>query len=330
MITLAKKQMRGVLSLISIQSTPLTVGALLFGYGTVEGGILTRDVLPLIMAGALSHWAFYAMNDILDIEYDREQNRGEKPLVSGIIGVSTALTLTIILIFYSLSIAINTFNTISFVLFLIAFLCGGAYNYTSKTSPYSAIFLGEWGAVIVLSGASFAGAINAYTILLSLFLGAHMIWMTVEGDLKDIQQDEASIPSSLHCDVNERDGASYLFTTIPMNVIIFSLITAEALLLLLIPTIEMFRSGAVFVLFLTALAIVLLVQSSDRVMSQKPFERGQMKRDIALHEIVTVLGIAVASLSFMPLLSVLVLGFVVVVWGTLTQTLLYGHPLKFP
>ena len=329
-MNIVKKKVKGVLSLMSIQSTPLTVGALLFGYGSIEGAILTMDIIPLIVAGALSHWAFYGMNDVMDLEYDKKQGRSEKPLVSGLISPRTAITLIIMLCFYSLTIAMEYFEILAVVLFVVSFICGAAYNFTSKTSPYAAVWLGEWGAAIVLTGAAFAGDVNVYSTIFAMILGAHMLWMTFVGDLKDLDQDEASIPSLLNCSIKRRSEESYLFTTIPMNVILFLVITSEVALILAAPLLEVMRGGDVIVTVLTGFCAFLLVKSSDRVLSQKPFEPSRMKRDIALRELVTVLGIAVASLSFMGYQSVLVLGFAVLIWGTLIQTLLYGHPLRFP
>lgn len=324
------KGVRGVLSLISIQSTPLTVGALLFGYATVEGTILKQEVVALAVMGAFHHWTFYSMNDVFDYGWDLGQNKTKKPLVAGYISKRQGEILALLLFVTSLLIGLVILPPLAFLLYLIAIIMGTIYNEKNKTSDYSFALLGEWGVAIVLVGGVYAGTINITTILVSLFLGAHMVWMTFEGNLKDMGYGESTLASRLGCQIKKNVSYRYMFTPIIFNVIALGLILAEAIILLLIPVSDGIHATDVIFVYTAMLVSIAIFVTHSEVMRQKPFVRSEMAKDIALHEAVTVAGLAAVSLSYAGVLSILTLGVGTIVWGTITQTILYGHPLRFP
>lgn len=323
------RKIRGVLKVMSIQSTPLTVGALLFGYAAIEGTILTEDVIPLIVAGALAHWSFYSMNDLFDYKYDKRQRRTGKPLVSGEVSMRLGSAVSIATLGGSLLVAASTFNFGSLAVFVICFVIGGLYNYRNKETEKAFLFLAEWGIFIVLVGSIYAGEVNITSIVMALLLSVHMMWMTIEGNLKDVGNGEASLAKRYGCTVKEAEY-DYLYTTAPFNILVTLVLGFEVLLILLIPVSDGLHRTDVLFAYLGIVVGVAILSSAGAVMRQKPFEVSEMTKDIALHECITVLGIAAVSLSYIGSLSVLTLGVGAILWGSLTQWLLYGHPLRFP
>jgi len=334
MRTIVKREVRGILSLISIQSTPLTVVALLMGYATVHGTVISPDVIPLAATGALGHWTFYSMNDIVDYEYDRKQGRVGKPLVAGLVSINEAIFISVFLFATSLVIASAFFNSLAIILYVMSAFFGGVYNLKSKDTVWGPIFMAEWGVSIVFTGAAYSGAINTSSIILSLVLGAHMLIMTFEGDLKDVGDNERSIPRLLGCQIKDIDNTPYMFTSAIFNTIFALVVASEVILMMLLAGLPVLSDGVKFheVLVVLGTGVIQypLIRSHEAVMRQNPFDESEMKKDIALHEIVTVIGISVASLSYAGFLSILTLGVATILWGITTQTALYGHPLRFP
>lgn len=181
------------IALIRLQSTPVTVVPLLLGYITVTQ-TLHRDILPLIIVGALGHWGFYALNDVYDVEVDSQQGKEMKPLVDRDISYRRAEFASYGLIGMSLFGAVIWFNTFAASAYSIACVFGWYYNLYSSRRTFSSIVLGMWGVFIVLTGAAYASGWNTYTVYLSILFGVHMVWMTLIGDLKDIENDEKNIP----------------------------------------------------------------------------------------------------------------------------------------
>ena len=140
--TAITSRVKGALTLTSIQSVPVSVATILLGYASVTGTIMDETVIPLVVAAGIGHLGFYSMNDVLDYDWDVEQERDKKPLVAGLISRKMGLLMSGFLIMLSVAYAAGTFPRLSYLLFVAAAIFGGAYNWKSKSSPYSAILLG--------------------------------------------------------------------------------------------------------------------------------------------------------------------------------------------
>ena len=143
--------------LMRIQSIPLTIAIISAGYMIETGSIIEMGVLPLLVVGAVGHAGFYTMNEILDMEWDIEQYKSDKPLVSGDIPVENAITLCFSLILVSIFGALLFFPLESFLLYLASCGAGSVYNFRSKNDPLSSVYLGAWGVLILLTGFYYAG-----------------------------------------------------------------------------------------------------------------------------------------------------------------------------
>lgn len=323
-------RVRGTLSLISIPSTPVTVVSLLLGYTTYNPSILTVDAVPLIAAGALGHWAFYAANDVYDYGWDLRQERSSKPLVRRDLSVKSAVFISLFLGAVSLSIAVLYFPALSILGWIAAMMLGFLYDVRSKEDEYAAFYMASWGVVIIFTGSIYAGGVTFATVIMALLLGVHMLWMTIMGDLKDVGQGERSIPERLDCRVMEDEGYKHLWTSARFNVMAKLIILAQIALLLLLPVGDGLHETDVMFAYMAVIAGVVVWETFHEVLYQPGFDRDDMKTDIAKYEIVSVTSVLIISMSFVNPSSIGSLFVGSVVWGLSWQAILYGHPLRFP
>lgn len=322
-----KTFLHGVASLIRIQSTPVTVLTLLLGYAVVADSIFTTDLISLTFVGAVGHWGFYALNDISDYEWDVKQNRRRKPIVSGEVGMVEAKIISLHLILVSLTFSLILFPQEAFATWVMASILGGVYNMRSKHDSNSQIYLGLWGSSVVLTGSYIYGDINITSLVLSIIVGVHMVWMTMMGDLKDIDNGEDSLPSKMGC---YTDGY-YLHVSDDFESLSIKIIAIESSLIVMILFLPDLLSYKLLYLPLALLGIILIMSTGFSVLRPEYYDRDVMKRDITLHEIATILTVAVAVMANtydkVGVLSIVLLS---VLWGVLWQRVLYGHYLRFP
>jgi len=318
------------LTFMSVQSTPLTVVSLLLGFATVEGTVVTYDILPIILIGSLGHWAFYSMNDVVDKEYDKSQGRFSKPLVNGSINRANAIAAPILLYSLSLVAAIHFFPIVAVVSYIIASYAGYIYNRRSKNMKYSGLLLSVWGLSIVFTGSIYAGGITPYTLVIMSALSVHMFWMTLEGDLKDIDSEERSIPEALGCNIKGLGPYDSLHITAAFFGVSMALVLLEFLFLLILPIAGGISSDSVipaYIAFFTGSAIVI---QSFEVTNNQEYNKTKIKKKIALQEVLTVVAFLSVSIIYMGVASIVLLLLGSVIFGLSIQTILYGHPLRFP
>lgn len=320
---------RGVLSLISIQSTPVTVVSLGLGYATIRGTVLDEHIVPLLVAGALGHWAFYSMNDLFDAKWDERQERLKKPIVRGDITRVEGTMLCIVLLLVMAEVVVEYMRPTIWG-WLLAILFGFIYNWRSKTDVLAGVYLELWGFSIIFIGAIHAGGVNGATVIIALLLGVHMFWMTMMGNLKDIGQGENSIAELLDCKIVSKNGYSILWTSARFNLVSISTILLHIILLLLIPIGDGVQTSDTPFIYIAVMGGVAIWWSFNEVMYQPGFDRDVMKRDIVKFEITSVSFVILVSISFMSAMTALVMVAATLIWGLVWQTVLYGHPLRFP
>jgi len=324
-------KIRGVLSLVSIPSTPVTVVALLLGYASTAGTILEPAVIDLIIVGALGHWAFYGLNDIVDIEWDRRQGRDNKPLVRGDISPLTAGVVCSAMGIGSVIYALFSFTRIVFLFWLAACLFGLIYDYRSKKDVYSGAYMALWGTSVIYVGGIHSGrGIGGTMVILAFLMGVHMFWMTVMGNLKDVGQGEKSIPERLDCKIINDDGYKHLWTSIRFNLASEITILTQVIFILLLPIGDGAHASDVGFIYLAIIWTAAIFMRYEEVLYQPAFSEDSMKMDIAIFEIVTVMAILTVSISYTDILSVSLMILLSIGWGLISQTVLYGHPLRFP
>lgn len=323
-------KLRGILSLVSIQSTPVTVATLGLGYATVSGTILREGFIHLVVAGAIAHWAFYCLNDLRDIEWDKNEGREHKPLVNGSIGYRFGVAIFILLFAASVTYALAVFPLEALFSWSVAIFMGFWYNENSKSYTFSGVYMFIWGLSVVFTGALYAGGYNGTTVILGLLVALHMFWMTVMGNLKDIGGGENSIPEMLDCKIVDEDGYKILWTSGRFNIFASVVILLQIALLLLIPIGDSAHSTDVTFIYIGVIGGILIWDRFANVLYQPGFKKDRMKRDIAVFEIVSVSFVIAVCISFMTYITAVILIAGSIVWGVSWQTLLYRHPLRFP
>lgn len=322
---------RGVLSMCSIPSTPVTCLSLSLGYASVTGTVIHMEIVPLIVIGAVGHWGFYSLNDLMDLEWDKKDGRETKPLVSGELPVELGWAISFSLIVVSFHLAWIHFPKSAFAGWMIASFLGVMYNYYSKEQTNSGMYLGMWGLAIIMTGALYPdGGITGITIILMLLVGVHMVWMTIMGDLKDIGKEEKSIPERFDCKIIEDGGYNRLWLSARFNIIVSLIVGIEVVLMLFLPIGDGAHARDVWPIYFGVIGGFLIFYTTDGVLYQPGFDRDKMKKDIALHEIVSISSVLLVSMSFMRIESALVLVVLSVLWGAGWQTILYRNPLRFP
>lgn len=324
------KTLRGTLSLVSIPSTPVTVVTLLIGYASVEGTILNSDIWRLIFVGALGHWGFYSMNDIMDYSWDYLDERDTKPLVSGDAPFTWAAIVCSMMLVMMIAFAIEYYPLSSVFTLFLASIFGALYNSRSKKDWFSGLYLSAWGSLIVSTGALYSGGFTGASIIISIIISVHMLWMTIIGDLKDIGKDEESIPERFDCELRNVDGYKYIWTSARFNSVASLILILEIIHLVLLPISDGLHLFDTVFVYIALIGGILIMLSSDKVLYQKQFTEDKMKKDIAKHELITVIAVIAVSISFMGLTSAVIIILGTSLWGLGWQTVLYGHPFRFP
>lgn len=323
------EKIKGVLTLVRVQSIPVTSVSLGLGYASVNGTVVTGEIIPLVIIGALGHMGHYGANDVFDYKWDKEQGRSKKPIVSGDISRSSSSFISSMIVALSITGAYEYFTTSAFILWVIASILGLVYNIRSKKDIYAGTYLGLWGIFIILTGSLYAGSITGTSIILALLLGVHMFWMTIMGNIKDIETGEESIPNKLGCKLIDKGGTRLVIST-RLSMFTTAVVFLEVLLLILLPIANGAQHSDVISVYLAIIFSVGIIITSDTIVHTDKFDRDDMKKRIAKHEIVTVIAIVVVGLSFFSVISALVMLIGSVIWGTVCQIILYKHPLRFP
>lgn len=319
------------LSLVRIQSTPVTVITLCLGYITVSQRLNLYEMIPLVVVGCLGHWGFYAQNDVMDYEYDIDHKSIDKPLVSKVISRFQAQVVSSLLIITSVFIAVISFSLTTSGWFILSAIAGLTYNFYSKKTSFSGLYLSVWGISIVMTGATYAGKPNISVYALAYGVGIHMLVMTMMGDIKDIDADEPSIPRLLGVWYTKEN--SNIWITSPKTMIVgwTVLDIAEALSIIMI----IIGSGIEpkpSLIYVVPVLILLLGKSKtgNSVFSSRFLDDNDIKKDIVSYELICVTAYIVAISTMVKLIVTAVLIIASVGWGLLWQKIMYGKMFYFP
>lgn len=319
------------LSLIRIQSTPVTVLTLCLGYATVAQSVTNVEVVWLAVVGSMGHWGFYALNDVMDYEYDKRHKDESKPLVCNSIKRAQASIASTLFILLSLFIAWLVFTPMTLLWYVLAMFTGAIYNIKSKEHVFSGLYLSVWGAVIVLTGASYAGEPNPASYALAFAIAVHMIAMTIIGDIKDYHSGEPSIPRMLDVKLYYRHKRQRIFMSRKMILLWHTLNLLESLLIIEIALSATKRYEMLYyMLIITVAAIALKTIQGSKIFMTGIYEPDEIKRDIVLYTVLTVIAYIIAFTSHLTILNITLLIAGSVVWGLGWQKIQYGRALYFP
>lgn len=313
------------LILFRIQSTPMTVMALLLGYATVEGTFIRGDAIPLVVAGALAHWGMFAMNDYVDREHDMEskEDRSDKPLINGSISIREAAYVMYVLCALPLVIAAWSFNTASLGFFIVAYALGLAYNFASKATYLSPVLLGLWGTSVVLTGAQYSRGLTVESVFMAVLMGLFMFWLTILGDFKDVDQDEESIPRVLGVKVSSNGLLVKSHSFYQASAVIIGSFTFLIIFL---------ADGAPGWAYVGALFFGSVGSwvTAEITLRRVWYDQKAIKKNITMHAGTLILAMALASSSYLGAYSYFLAIAGTVAWQLAWQLALYGDPLYFP
>lgn len=311
------------LALCRVQSTPLTLVTLSLGYAFTGGDILSLQIIPLLVVGATAHWGMYAMNEHLDREHDFLAGKLDKPMVKGEITELQAGTFVTVIVALSMGLALEYLGSVVASVWWVAILVSALYNLRSKKDWFSGLYLSIWAVAVVYSGALYGGSPELPTALLALALASHMLIMTMIGDIKDLREEEPSIPYMLGCEIELPDMSIsrvfYLFFAVVEGVEVLAILTL------------VYTTGGQFVQIIGVLFISApMSYMSHRITRSQMFNTRWLKGKIVVYEILSVILIISACMSMISLLDAGVLIGGTLAWGMGSQTVLYGDPLYFP
>lgn len=309
------------LKFVRIQSVPVSVITVSMGYATVSETILTLSILPLVGVTMLGHLGFYAMNDYFDYPEDALYKEDDKPLVAGDISMLQAHWGVWILTLLSISFAFIFFSITTFGVFIVGCLFAYIYNKRSKRDWFSGLYLSGWGIAVVLTGSLYAGGFNEFTAFVCVMIAIHMLIMTIQGDVKDLNAGEPSIPRELGC----KTSGNHMFTTVQMSLVMLLLDIASGLMLIGIVT-KYNIAYAIPVLILW----MFYAPINQFIINQDKFKPDKLKKVIALYTIIAVIATLFASISFMGLESMIFMTICSVGWGLFWQKVQFGSALYFP
>ncbi|WP_280314744.1 UbiA family prenyltransferase [Nocardia wallacei] len=155
----------------------------------ITGGIILLE----ISVATLFHIHAYVVNDIFDLELDRtEPRRMDFPLVTGALSVTSAWIIALTALAGSFLVTLAELSPTS-ALFLVGAYSGlTIYNIAGKKAavPILTDFVQGCGwASLVLFGATAAGYISRYSLMVAAYVCIYVVFMSVHGGLRDIDND---------------------------------------------------------------------------------------------------------------------------------------------
>ena len=159
--------------------------------GALSNGVFHHLLLLFIMGISANIFGFI-QNDYFDIEIDKKSGYvADRPLASGVVSKSEAVTLMALLFTISVSISLAFFSYLSFIFLLLYFFFYTIYNKFSKKFAWMEYALGMAGTMLFLSGAtSFSMDISTPSMLISFLpLLKYAFNVGVSANLKDLKYD---------------------------------------------------------------------------------------------------------------------------------------------
>lgn len=302
------------LTLIRVQSTPLTVLSLLVGYGIAAESVVTVDAAKLIVVGSLAHWGGFALNDVADYVHDKQAGRCEKPLVRGDIHFDVAEVVSMVLILLSVGTSAILLNRRAAIIFIISALIGVLYNYKSKIMPFREFVLGVWAMSLAFSGAAQSGAPTRESLIFGISLMMLISWLSAVEGLKEYDNETVTIPHFV--DHVNTGRMKYVAVAMAGVVVGGSQLTCIT------------RGNSVCLLFCTTAGAIFLFVA---------YVSGG-GGSITIGDRKAVIANAIAGVSLLLITTIPAIGpgyaalmlIITVVWGLGWQKILFGETLYFP
>jgi 1,4-dihydroxy-2-naphthoate octaprenyltransferase len=296
------------LQLFRSHTSPLEMVITITGSALAVGTVLDIKVLLFLLFGWLYHNSGYGHNSVEDFiqGYDTDDpNKSHHPLQRGAMDPQKARYVCIVLIVatFLYGIFISGLDPAAMVILAVITLAGAVYNIFGKRMkgkfipialahslllPFS--YFGAGGELSFISGYTyFAEPLHLIVVLSVSYMVAQIIYqIMIEGDLKDIDMDEASLLRTLGARVEKGTfkasltarGFSLLIKSISISLLFWIIFTA--------------RGDALTYLLLIVFSVLMILQD-DRMMMERPWVHSVTLRDMALMEVMSTFALLLAA-----------------------------------
>jgi 1,4-dihydroxy-2-naphthoate octaprenyltransferase len=330
------------LQLFRSHTSPLEMTITITGSALAVGTIWDVKVLLFLIFGWLYHNAGYGHNSVEDFiqGYDKDDpNKSHHPLQRGVLDPQTARYVCIVLVVFSFlyGIFISNFNWTSMVLLGLITFMGALYNVAGKRMKgkfipiavaHSLLFpfayFGSGGSLSTLSEYPyFKEAFILVAVLGTIYLVIQILYqIMIEGDLKDIDMEEASLLKAMGVGIRDKvfisstfaRSFSYVVKASSVGILFWVLYAGKG------------DPSLYALLFLFSFSMLML---DEQLMGERKWDHSNTLRSMALMEVTSTfaLVIAVAPMigGILPALLVMAfnLGYFVLMnrylWGTLLK-----------
>jgi 4-hydroxybenzoate polyprenyltransferase len=315
------------LAVLRVQSAPVTILPMLIGYFLEATTYSEEEIGALVLAGLFAHLGMYGHNEYRDYEWDRQNRPVGKPLVEDEMNRLAVRDVSILLVTVSVTIMIIGLPWLAVSAFSLGVFCGFAYNLYSKKEPSSPMFFGIWGVCAVFTGAFHVNDGDPLVAVYALAFGLFCFLLIIVGDIKDMNNDEASFPKYLGSYIDRHDGNQLVYVTSQTRYIMNFTVIAEVLLIFFFVMLAVDRSIQYVGVGVLGLAILFFA----RKLGESGFKSDEkLKREIAGFTLSQgIFFIISASVFIKPIIALaLIAGSCGWVFGWLY--IIYSDPLYFP
>ena len=332
---------RDWLQLFRSHTSPLEMTIAGAGAALASGSLWDPNVLLFVIFGWIYHNAGYGQNSVEDFirGYDRnDPNKAHHPLQRGAISMKsgrlvTTIGVALVLLYGGI---ICGFDPLSAALLIILVSMGLVYNFFNKLMPAKFIpiaiahslifpfsFFGAGGYSSLSSEFPFVKEVTLAAALLStLYLILQIAYqIMIEGDLKDIDMEEASFLKKLGAWVeNGEFGSSATARSVSAGLKIvsaFTLIWIAYLQEAEIPT-YMLLVGAGFLLLLL----------DQRLMGKRTWDHSKTLKDMAMMEVFSTFALVMAIIPTIGWIPAMIFMSIQVAYFVLMNSFLWGTVIK--
>ncbi len=299
---------RDWLQLFRTHTSPLEMSIVVLGAALGAGGFFKWEVLLWVLFGWLYHNAGYGHNSVEDFArgFDKHDlHKLHHPLQRGVISVRSAriVTYTMIGISFIYGMAITGFDITAVVLLVILTVCGFIYNIWGKNMvvKFMPIALAH-SLLFPIAYFGSGGEIDWNLDLLRFWNGTTpvVVWGTlafifqivyqilVEGDLKDLDQNEASLLRTMGVRI---DHGGFFRTSVGARVMSM---TIKAINVFLILKVAVEIDGSIGQLIVVGVMGAGLLFLDHRLMIPRCFDHPQTLKDMSFMEVGSVFAMIVA------------------------------------
>jgi len=300
--------------------------------GAISVGVFDFYSLVLLLCiGGFAVIYGFILNDYSDVELDRlVPELRKKPLVSGEIGMKTGITISLILIMLTFLFIfflwwgkeINDTKLLSVLLLFFAGILGSIYNIYGKQIVGSDFLVAIALGFLFLFGALSVGIPTPITwIIFWLTFNQTLHMNAVEGGIKDIDHDfKMGVKNiALKSGVKLKDKK----LTIPAGFKAFGLgIRLTSAILLFLPFFIFNYSYEIWHLFILAIATIIMLFYSYKLITLKEFNRNKIQRFIGIQSFLRYSCVPIMLITIIDIKIVIFLIFFPLLWYVILTILI--------